>query len=103
MRKLETPWDFVERYYPKYTSSTEIAENNDLSVIVDGEVEAGSCAAEAFEAIKSYIASEHPGLEDKEEIEAEAKALAELRLMWSNAEVYERAIEGFIEGVDNWT
>lgn len=29
---MKTVWNFVEEYYPKYSSSQAIADNNDLSL-----------------------------------------------------------------------
>jgi len=31
----DTPWDFVEEYYPNYSSSDEICEANDLNLILE--------------------------------------------------------------------
>ena len=49
MEKEKTTWDFVEMYYPGYYSSDKIAANDDLSKLVDGDAEPGSCAFEMLE------------------------------------------------------
>jgi hypothetical protein len=35
---LSTPWDFVEKYYPDYHSSTKIQEANYLIQIMEGDI-----------------------------------------------------------------
>lgn len=38
MKNLKTVWDFVEEYFPSYSSSDEILRNNDLlKAIEEGE------------------------------------------------------------------
>lgn len=45
--KIETrAWDFVEKYYPNYTSSMLIAYSDDLQKIIDKEEDEGSDAEE---------------------------------------------------------
>lgn len=41
-------WYFVEKYFPNYHTSDEIARSNDLSVILEGCAKEGSIAAEIF-------------------------------------------------------
>ena len=35
MENFKTVWDFVEAYYPNYSSCDKIARNNDLQLIID--------------------------------------------------------------------
>lgn len=35
--ELNSVWDFVEKYYPNYTSSNDITFNDDLHCIMDDE------------------------------------------------------------------
>jgi len=42
--EIETPWDFVAKFYPDYHGSDEIAHNDDLAKLVDRENEAGDCS-----------------------------------------------------------
>jgi hypothetical protein len=44
MNEEVSVWDFVSQYYPGYTSSDEIAYNDDLTKILDNEDEPGSAA-----------------------------------------------------------
>ena len=44
MGTTKTAWDFVEAHYPNYSSSDEIAENEDLSKLVNGFYEDGDDA-----------------------------------------------------------
>lgn len=38
MENIKTVWDFVEQYYPNYSSCDEIMKNNDLTkAIEEGE------------------------------------------------------------------
>jgi hypothetical protein len=63
MTNLKTVWDFVEEYFPNYSSSDEILRNNDLSkAIEEGEEGLGeklndSNAYIFEEAIKGFINS----------------------------------------------
>lgn len=58
---LKTPWDFVEKYFPNYSSSDEILRNNDLTnAIEEGEEgledQLNESNAYVFEeAIKGYL------------------------------------------------
>lgn len=45
---METAWDFVEKYYPKYQSCNEIARANNLEIILEGGFESNSIAAKIF-------------------------------------------------------
>jgi hypothetical protein len=38
---MDAVWEFVEKYYPNYSSSNEIAHNDDLCKLVNGENESG--------------------------------------------------------------
>lgn len=62
MKNIETVWQFVETYFPDYSSSDEIARNNDLSEI-----------------------------QEEEDVQNE--------LNDSNAYIYEKAIEGYLESL----
>lgn len=35
---MKTIQNFIEKYYPNYYGSSEIAENNDLQKILDAEI-----------------------------------------------------------------
>jgi hypothetical protein len=37
-QKIILVWDFVEKYYPKYYQCDDIAENDDLTKIIAGEL-----------------------------------------------------------------
>lgn len=45
---LETDWDFVERYYPNYSSSSHILEADILTKIIEEEFEDGDSTEEYF-------------------------------------------------------
>ena len=69
MKNIETVWQFVETYFPDYSSSDEIARNNDLNRLIEED--------------ESLID------ELKQEIND------------SNAYIYEKAIEGYLETLKN--
>lgn len=73
-------WDFVEKYYPGYSSSDEIAHNNDIALVVEDptNIPGDSCAMYVW-------------LENDMDIE-KIKVLKAL----SDAEIYEKSIESFI-------
>lgn len=79
-----TPWDFVEKFYPNYSSCDDIAYNNDLSVILDdGTPEEGSCAMSVFKSLG----------EDIERVNEEYDG--------SCRTIYEKAIQSFIKAHPN--
>jgi len=41
---LKTAWDFVEEWYPNYFQSDEIANNNDLEKLINGEYDHNDAA-----------------------------------------------------------
>jgi len=45
-------WDFVEKYYPNYSSSNEIAHSDDLQKLLDDEYEDGDHASNLL--VKEY-------------------------------------------------
>lgn len=94
MEKMENAWDFVVQHYPKYSSSDEIAENNDLQMIVDGEWDDDeeSAANRLFWSIAEEI-----GEADENIVKGEAQK----RLDESNAYIYEKAIEAYIESLNS--
>ena len=85
--KMTTPWEFVERYYPKYSSCNEILYNNDLSVLLEGPPEPDSGAV----TLEKELWAAH-----KMQMHDNRKALIETLLLESNAGIYEKAIEGYI-------
>ncbi len=80
--EVKVPWDFVERYYPKYSSSDEIAHEGDLHKLVAGEYEEGDCAHE-------LLKDEYGGNILNPLIEIDHKIAL--------CEIYEKAIEAYIE------
>ena len=78
--RIAGTWDFVEKYYPNYDSSDDIAYNEDLTKIVNNEEQGGD---DAYELLKN----EFDG--DRE------KAAAAKRE--SDATIYVAAIQGFID------
>lgn len=66
---ISNDWDFVEKYYPNYSSCNDIAENDDLSYI---------------------LAS------DWDDPDSEHYKTAKKQIIISNEAIYKKAIEGFI-------
>ena len=93
-------WDFVEEYYPKYYSSDEIAENDSLQKIVDGEIE--DSAESLFKDIADQLGIEiQTDIEDMDEGQYDEIVLeAKTRLMYSNSSIYELSIERYMEQKD---
>ena len=83
--EMKNAWEFVEKYYPKYTSSDEIAYNNDLQKIVDNEI--NGCAKDLYEEMINV-----EGI-----LEEDVVTIAQQRLNESNASIYEEAIENFLQ------
>lgn len=92
--KLENAWDFVVAYYPKYHSCNEIAENDDLQKIVDGELDGD--AEEMFNKEFKKQKSIHGGMLNDSQIKEEVLKVFQARLNESNAYVYKQAIEAYI-------
>jgi hypothetical protein len=70
MKETVTAWDMVEKYYPNYCSSEEIAISNDLEVIIsarnnDDEPEEGSGAEHLLkDLLSSFLNSERSYFDD---------------------------------------
>lgn len=91
-------WDFVQQFYPKYYSCDDIMYNNDISMVVNGEWESSESATQLREVLFHGLNAErvtNPLLSEvtEEQIHDVAKSI----LIQSNADIYKRAIEGFIE------
>ena len=82
--KLST-WDFVTIYYPNYSSCDEIAYNDDLEKLHHEEYEEGDCA-------HRLLIEEYGG-----EFNEESHKLIKRDLDASYREIYERAIENYLE------
>src|SRR4051794_22686277 len=93
MQSITDVWEFVEAYYPNYSSSDEIAENDDLQKVVDGQLEEGEEAFNIYNEIETEL-TENMGFSPEE---FQIVEVAQKRLYESNASVFEKAIEGYIE------
>lgn len=95
--ELKTIWDFVERYYPDYSRCGDIAENDDLQKIVDGEIngEAEKIYNEIAEDLKPMFPHHSP--EEREEYRMLILEQVQNKLNESNAYVFEKAIQGYID------
>lgn len=85
--KLKDFWSWIAAFYPGYTQSDEIAYNGDLQKIIDGEWEEGDCA---WKLIQERWGG-NVGTAQEEAAE---------ELEYSNLEIYEGAIQGFIDNVE---
>jgi len=83
--KLTNAWDFVAKYYPNYYSSDDIAHNDDLEKLHFEEYEEGDCAHRLL--IKEYGG----------EFNEESHKLIKRDLDASYRDIYERAIENYLE------
>lgn len=88
-------WDFVEKFYPNYTNSNEIAENDDLHKIVNGEIN-GDAETMYFEKFNEIKENTNEMLDD-EEIKERVLLYFSILKDASDAKVYEEAIKGFLE------
>jgi len=78
-------WDFVTIYYPRYDSANEIAWNDDLEKLYYNDYEEGDCA-------HRMLINEYGG-----ELNEESRELIKRDLDASYREIYERAIENYLE------
>ncbi len=78
-------WDFVTIYYPRYDSADEIAYNDDLEKLHHNEYEEGDCA-------HRLLIEEYGG-------EFNARSIRQIEIDYneSTKEIYERAIENYLE------
>jgi hypothetical protein len=79
--KLEDAWDFVEKYYPNYSSSENISDNEDLHKLTNKEFEIGDGA-------HYMLINYYDGNIDNPQILIDKTK--------SDSEIYERAIEEYI-------
>lgn len=85
----KTIWDFVEQYYPNYSSSDEILHNEDLLKLLEGEVDTG--ADSIYNDIREELLVF--GTEPSEE---EILGLAQQRYSESLVDIYEQAIQNYL-------
>lgn len=86
----KTIWDFVEQYYPNYSSSDEILHNEDLLKLLEGEVDTG--ADSVYNDIREELLI--LGTEPREE---EVLGLAQQRYSESLVQIYELAIQEYLK------
>jgi len=84
--KIKSVWDFVEAFYPNYYSSDEIARNDDLQKLSDEEHQDGDDADKLLD--KEYEGDINNGW-------------IEIDLTESNAKIFKKAIEGYIEELNS--
>lgn len=87
---MKTIWDFVEAYYPDYSSSDYILHNEDLLKLLEGQVDTG--ADSIYNEIREELL-----IFDIEPREEEILGLAEQRYAESLATIYAQAIQGYLE------
>jgi hypothetical protein len=80
-----TTWDFVTIYYPNYDSCSEITYNDDLCKLEEGFYDEGDYAYR-------LLNEEYGG-----ELNDTSRALIKRDLDASYREIYERAIENYLE------
>lgn len=95
MADIKTVWDFVEKYYPNYSSSDEIAHNGDYHKILEGEI--NGCAEDLYNEIKEEKAEHFGYTLDEKELESEVKKDVQQLYDSSIATIYEESIKAFIE------
>jgi hypothetical protein len=83
-------WNFVEQYYPNYSSSDEILHNEDLLKLLEGEVDTG--ADSVYNDIREELLVF--GTEPREE---EILGLAQQRYSESLVDIYELAIQNYLK------
>lgn len=89
-------WEFVVKFYPNYYKCDEIAYNDDLSKIVNGEyLEEGSGALDLYNNLKEKWDTK--GQTDEDYVHEMVLKETGILLKESNAYIYEKAIEGFLE------
>lgn len=88
MEELKTVWDFVERYYPEHSMDNEISYNEDLQKIADREINGT--------AEEMYNEMIEDGMTDYEIID-----WVKNELEISNAYIFKKAIQGFIDQQNN--
>lgn len=92
--EMTTVWDFVEKYYPKYYSSIEIMENDDLQKLLDGEYqEPVEGTGETGDGAWRMLQSKYGGDIENPQILIDFQA--------SCADIYERAIQEYVESQQN--
>ena len=89
---VTTIWDFIEFFYPDYQRSGDIAYNDDLLCVAQGEIGDSTDKQELFNRIKEDLKSELGYDPLDTEVQSEAGRLFEL----DTAEILERAVEQFL-------
>lgn len=88
---MKAIWNFVEKYYPNYSSSDEILHNEDLLKLLEGQVDTG--ADEVFNSIREELINKF----GTEPFDEEVISVAEEKLNESLVSIYEQAIQGYLE------
>ena len=86
---MKTIWDFVEEYYPNYSSSDEILHNEDLLKLLEGQVDTG--ADSVYNSIREELIERFGTEPDEQEI----ISVADQKYAESLASIYEQAIQGY--------
>ena len=88
---MKTIWDFVEAYYPNYSSSDEILHSEDILKLLEGQVDTG--ADSVYNSIREELVERFGTEPDEQEIISVADQLyAEVLLS-----IYSQAIQGYLE------
>ena len=91
---MNTPWDFVEKYYPNYYSSSEIEKNDDLNKIINGEI--NGQAEEIYNEYKKSLNDENCAWLSEEELHNAVINEIENLKAKSDATIFEESIKNFL-------
>ena len=112
--KVDGVWDFVATYYGGYSSADDIAWNDDLTKVVEGEINGGAIDTYIEYAERIGITIHKKTSEDGEDEDFDfdysdyvsevqhSKIVNEVKkaLLESNADIYERTIQNFLEEIE---
>lgn len=85
--EMYSAWDFVERFYPNYSSCDTILHEDKLNMIVNGEWENSEMATEIVEQHKKSLKTNDMKI---------IQSTIEIKLYCLRESIYSKAIEGFI-------
>jgi predicted metal-dependent hydrolase len=101
--KVESNWDFVEKYYPNYSSCDEVAYNQDLVKILEEEVEGcvETLNKELERSLQKRAKEKFGFFLNEADLRLEVIEKVTLLLDQSFKNIYEKAIKGYIETLNN--
>jgi len=95
-KEINDQWSFIEKYYPDYSTSKKITENEDLAKLMSGEQEEGDDADKLLQQITEIVNFKFPS-ENKQGRQKQIEIEIKNRFYKSSLCLFSKSAQAFQE------